>query len=117
MPKVKTNRVKYPEGWELIEPTLREQLRMILMMASENVRRCGLFSKLHIRRAIIYLTFTIGGRKYLRNCMSSAWTKAMWIATLLLNGRRFASAPSMSYFTSFKCSFDLIFHVYEILFV
>ncbi|CAN6678178.1 unnamed protein product [Malus baccata var. baccata] len=24
MPKVKTNRVKYPQGWELIEPTLRE---------------------------------------------------------------------------------------------
>ncbi|XP_021908527.1 protein BUD31 homolog 2 [Carica papaya] len=24
MPKVKTNRVQYPEGWELIEPTLRE---------------------------------------------------------------------------------------------
>ena len=24
MPKVKTNWVKYPEGWELIEPTLRE---------------------------------------------------------------------------------------------
>lgn len=24
MPKIKTNRVKYPEGWELIEPTLRE---------------------------------------------------------------------------------------------
>lgn len=24
MPKVKTNRVTYPEGWELIEPTLRE---------------------------------------------------------------------------------------------
>ncbi|CAJ2677499.1 BUD31-like protein [Trifolium pratense] len=24
MPKVKTSRVKYPEGWELIEPTLRE---------------------------------------------------------------------------------------------
>ncbi|XP_057426732.1 protein BUD31 homolog 2-like [Lotus japonicus] len=24
MPKVKTNRVKYPEGWELIEPTLCE---------------------------------------------------------------------------------------------
>ncbi|KAI4357101.1 hypothetical protein L6164_001070 [Bauhinia variegata] len=24
MPKVKTNRVKYPDGWELIEPTLRE---------------------------------------------------------------------------------------------
>ncbi|KAF8403239.1 hypothetical protein HHK36_011340 [Tetracentron sinense] len=24
MPKVKTNRVKYPNGWELIEPTLRE---------------------------------------------------------------------------------------------
>ncbi|ESR43507.1 hypothetical protein CICLE_v10013306mg [Citrus x clementina] len=24
MPKVKTNRVQNPEGWELIEPTLRE---------------------------------------------------------------------------------------------
>ncbi|CAL9037687.1 unnamed protein product [Musa banksii] len=24
MPKIKTSRVKYPEGWELIEPTLRE---------------------------------------------------------------------------------------------
>jgi hypothetical protein len=24
MPKVMTSRVKYPEGWELIEPTLRE---------------------------------------------------------------------------------------------
>ncbi|KAL3527730.1 hypothetical protein ACH5RR_012386 [Cinchona calisaya] len=24
MPKVKTNRVQYPEGWELIEPTLNE---------------------------------------------------------------------------------------------
>jgi len=24
MPKVANSRVKYPEGWELIEPTLRE---------------------------------------------------------------------------------------------
>lgn len=24
MPKIKTSRVRYPEGWELIEPTLRE---------------------------------------------------------------------------------------------
>ncbi|PKU84581.1 Protein BUD31 like 2 [Dendrobium catenatum] len=24
MPKVKTSRIKYPEGWELIEPTFRE---------------------------------------------------------------------------------------------
>ncbi|OVA18634.1 G10 protein [Macleaya cordata] len=24
MPKIKTNRIKYPTGWELIEPTLRE---------------------------------------------------------------------------------------------
>ena len=24
MPKVKTNRVQYPVGWELIEPTLNE---------------------------------------------------------------------------------------------
>lgn len=24
MPKVRTNRIKYPDGWELIEPTLGE---------------------------------------------------------------------------------------------
>jgi len=24
MPKIKTSCVKYPEGWELIEPTLRD---------------------------------------------------------------------------------------------
>ncbi|KAL6841575.1 hypothetical protein ACP4OV_028718 [Aristida adscensionis] len=24
MPKIKTSRVKYPDGWELIEPTLRD---------------------------------------------------------------------------------------------
>jgi bud site selection protein 31 len=24
MPKIKTSRVKYPGGWELIEPTIRE---------------------------------------------------------------------------------------------
>jgi bud site selection protein 31 len=24
MPKVRRSRIKYPEGWELIEPTLRE---------------------------------------------------------------------------------------------
>lgn len=24
MPKVRTNRTKYPDGWELIAPTLRE---------------------------------------------------------------------------------------------
>lgn len=24
MPKVRTNRTVYPEGWELIEPTLRD---------------------------------------------------------------------------------------------
>jgi hypothetical protein len=24
MPKIKTSRVEYPEGWELIEPTIRE---------------------------------------------------------------------------------------------
>ncbi|KQK10662.1 hypothetical protein BRADI_2g55460v3 [Brachypodium distachyon] len=24
MPKIKTSRVKYPEGWELIEPTIRD---------------------------------------------------------------------------------------------
>ena len=24
MPKIRTSKTKYPEGWELIEPTLRE---------------------------------------------------------------------------------------------
>ncbi|KAH9674750.1 G10 family protein [Citrus sinensis] len=31
MPKVKTNRVQNPEGWELIEPTLRELQKEISM--------------------------------------------------------------------------------------
>ena len=109
MPKVKTNRVKYPEGWELIEPTLRElqakmregwnfmcyafltgfyylisgtydtesllsfiwQLRMTRMMAKENVRHYGLYLRLLTKRAATYLTSTIGGRKFLKNCMNS----------------------------------------------
>ncbi|CAN1308006.1 Protein BUD31 homolog 1, partial [Linum perenne] len=36
MPKVKTNRVKYPEGWELIEPTLRELQGKMREVAAEN---------------------------------------------------------------------------------
>lgn len=109
MPKVKTNRVTYPEGWELIEPTLHElqakmregwnficdtclsrfycvlsetlelncfaflmwQLRTIHMMARETVRHYGLYLRLHTRRAATYLIYTIGGRKFLKNCMNS----------------------------------------------
>lgn len=36
MPKIKTSRVKYPEGWELIEPTLRE----LEQKMREGVRSC-----------------------------------------------------------------------------
>ncbi|CAK9159569.1 unnamed protein product [Ilex paraguariensis] len=39
MPKLKTNRVKYPEGWELIEPTLREL--QAKMREAENDRHDG----------------------------------------------------------------------------
>jgi len=120
MPKVKTNRVKYPEGWELIEPTLRElqakmregwkftscaclqilyyiilccmkleinsfisfmwQLRMIHMMVKGNVRHCGQYLRLHTRRAATYLTSTIGGKKFLKNCMNSVLIKDMLTA-------------------------------------
>lgn len=128
MPKVRTNRTKYPDGWELIEPTLREldakmregckwyfilllhngrlikfspilfvsflimnhcnlilfgtlQLKMIHMMARGNVKHCGRFSKLHIKGAATFSNFTIKEMKYLKNCMSSAWNKAMGTAT------------------------------------
>ncbi|CAA2970667.1 BUD31 homolog 2 [Olea europaea subsp. europaea] len=43
MPKVKTNRVKYPEGWELIEPTLRElqaQMREAENDPHDGKRKC-----------------------------------------------------------------------------
>jgi hypothetical protein len=50
MPKIKTSRVKYPEGWELIEPTLRDlEAKMregvhICLICST----CGIFSRIHI---------------------------------------------------------------------
>ncbi|GER32992.1 BUD31-like protein, partial [Striga asiatica] len=43
MPKVKTNRVNYPEGWELIEPTLRElqaKMREAENDPHDNKRKC-----------------------------------------------------------------------------
>lgn len=43
MPKVKTNRVKIPEGWELIEPTLLE-LQAKMREGSSNFIDNNLFS-------------------------------------------------------------------------
>ncbi|GFQ06114.1 protein bud31 homolog 2 [Phtheirospermum japonicum] len=43
MPKVKTNRVNYPEGWELIEPTLRDlqaKMREAENDPHDNKRKC-----------------------------------------------------------------------------
>ncbi|EPS74067.1 hypothetical protein M569_00686, partial [Genlisea aurea] len=43
MPKVKTSRVKYPEGWELIEPTLSElqaKMREAELDPHDNKRKC-----------------------------------------------------------------------------
>ncbi|XP_071910029.1 protein BUD31 homolog 2-like isoform X2 [Coffea arabica] len=43
MPKVKTNRVQYPEGWELIEPTLNElqaKMREAENDPNDNKRKC-----------------------------------------------------------------------------
>ncbi|KAJ8426507.1 hypothetical protein Cgig2_013190 [Carnegiea gigantea] len=43
MPKVKTSRVRYPEGWELIEPTLRElqaKMREAENEPHEGKRKC-----------------------------------------------------------------------------
>ena len=62
---------------------------MIHRMARGNVKHCGLFSKLRIKGAATFLTFTIKEMKYLKNCMSSAWNKAMGTATKLLSGKRF----------------------------
>ncbi|GLJ10994.1 hypothetical protein SUGI_0139800 [Cryptomeria japonica] len=43
MPKVRTNRVKYPNGWELIEPTLRDletKMREAENETHEGKRKC-----------------------------------------------------------------------------
>ncbi|PQM39021.1 protein BUD31 homolog 1 [Prunus yedoensis var. nudiflora] len=86
MPKVKTDRVKYPEGWEMIEPTLHE-LQAKMREAENNThdgkRKCEslwpIFKITHQKSRYI-LTCTIGEMRYLRSCTSSAWTKAMRIA-------------------------------------
>jgi hypothetical protein len=59
MPKIKTSRVKYPEGWELIEPTLRDlEAKMregahICLICSY----CGIFFQIHI--AISYYRMVV----------------------------------------------------------
>jgi len=43
MPKVRTNRIKYPNGWELIEPTLRDletKMREAEQETHEGKRKC-----------------------------------------------------------------------------
>lgn len=60
------------------------------MMVKENVKPCGLYLKLPTRRVDTYLTFISGGKKFLRNCMSSAWIKDMLIVISLQSGKRLA---------------------------
>ncbi|KAF2612602.1 hypothetical protein F2Q70_00013242 [Brassica cretica] len=61
MPKIKTNRVKYPEGWELIEPTLREldaKMRQAEMDEHDGKRKCEalwpIFKLSHQRSRYVY---------------------------------------------------------------
>ncbi|WZY85261.1 hypothetical protein YC2023_031645 [Brassica napus] len=61
MPKVKTNRVKYPEGWELIEPTLRDldaKMREAEMDEHDGKRKCEalwpIFKLSHQRSRYVY---------------------------------------------------------------
>ncbi|EPS69890.1 hypothetical protein M569_04873, partial [Genlisea aurea] len=61
MPKVKTNRVKYPEGWELIEPTLSElqaKMREAELDPHDNKRKCEalwpIFKIAHQKSRYIY---------------------------------------------------------------
>ncbi|KAH0915144.1 hypothetical protein HID58_029590, partial [Brassica napus] len=61
MPKIKTNRVKYPEGWELIEPTLREldaKMREAEMDEHDGKRKCEalwpIFKLSHQRSRYVY---------------------------------------------------------------
>ncbi|GFQ00997.1 protein bud31 homolog 2 [Phtheirospermum japonicum] len=63
MSKVRTNRVNYPEGWELIEPTLRDlqaKMREAENDPHDNKRKCEalwpIFKIAHQRsRYIFYL--------------------------------------------------------------
>ncbi|OVA03612.1 G10 protein [Macleaya cordata] len=61
MPKIKTNRVKYPNGWELIEPTLREleaKMREAENDPHDGKRKCEalwpIFSIAHQKSRYIY---------------------------------------------------------------
>ncbi|KAF2321648.1 hypothetical protein GH714_000897 [Hevea brasiliensis] len=81
MPKVKTNRIKYPDGWELIEPTLREldaKMREAENDRHDGKRKCEtlwpIFRIAHQRSRYI-LTFIIKRMKFLQSFTSSAWNK------------------------------------------
>ncbi|KAB5541676.1 hypothetical protein DKX38_014675 [Salix brachista] len=64
MPKVRTNRVKYPEGWELIEPTLREldgKMREAELDPHDGKRKCEalwpIFKITHQKSRYVYDLF------------------------------------------------------------
>mmetsp|Transcript_34018 Transcript_34018/g.47129 ORF Transcript_34018/g.47129 Transcript_34018/m.47129 type:complete len:158 (-) Transcript_34018:163-636(-) len=64
MPKVRTSKTKYPEGWELIEPTLREletKMRDAEVDSHEGKRKCEslwpIFRLAHQRSRYIYDLF------------------------------------------------------------
>ncbi|KAK9676830.1 hypothetical protein RND81_11G104400 [Saponaria officinalis] len=61
MPKVRTNRVKYPEGWELIDPTLQElesKMREAQLDSHDGKRKCEtlwpIFKIAHQKSRYIY---------------------------------------------------------------
>ncbi|XP_026418649.1 protein BUD31 homolog 2-like [Papaver somniferum] len=64
MPKIKTNRVRYPNGWELIEPTLREleeKMRQAENDPHDGRRKCEalwpIFNIAHQKSRYIYDLF------------------------------------------------------------
>ncbi|KAG5248035.1 serine carboxypeptidase [Salix suchowensis] len=81
MPKVRRSRIKYPEGWELIEPTLREldgKMREAELDPHDGKRKCEalwpIFKITHQKSRYIYDLY------YRRNeiskeLMSSVWTR------------------------------------------
>ncbi|KAI4322387.1 hypothetical protein L6164_022089 [Bauhinia variegata] len=61
MPKVKTNRIKYPDGWELIEPTLNEldaKMREAGTDSHDGKRKCEtlwpIFQIAHLKSRYVY---------------------------------------------------------------
>uniref|UniRef100_A0A453SAK2 Uncharacterized protein n=1 Tax=Aegilops tauschii subsp. strangulata TaxID=200361 RepID=A0A453SAK2_AEGTS len=74
MPKIKIGRVKYTEGWVLIEPTIRE-LDAKIREGRESVKHSTQFSA--FQEAITFMIFSIEGRIYQMSCMCFAWTRVM----------------------------------------